>query len=178
MKRIEKKVPVWWMVLAIGFFIGIIYGNMRYRAEKEIGIAFSRTYLAGLAEGATINFAYVFRVLRSRAMPALCLWLLGRGRWQRILRNALMIWIGWLLGLAFVSAVAQQGAFGLILYMALLFPHFIFYGIAYGWLFRYLKDATSWEKNPKTGGLAACCFCFGCLWEICILPVFLRILCS
>lgn len=176
MKRIEKEVPVWWVVLGIGFFVGIIYGNIRYHAGDEMGLSFSRTHIVGLAESVTINFAYVFRVLRSRATPGLCLWLFGKGRWQRILRNALMIWFGWLLGMASVSAVAQQGAFGLALYVALWFPHFIFYGIAYGWLFQYLKDVTSWEENQKTGALAVVYFCFGCLWEICILPVILRIL--
>lgn len=178
MKRMEKKVPAWWVVLGVGFIAGIIYGNIRYHAGKEIGMFFSPSFVAGLAEGVAIDVVYVFRVLRSRALPALCLWILGRGRWQWIFREALMVWVGWFLGMVSVSAVTQQGVFGLLLLLALVFPHFIFYGIAYGWLFRYLKDSICLEENPKTGVLAAFCFGFGCLWEICILPALLGSLCG
>lgn len=178
MRRIEKRIPILWIVMSIGFGIGVLYGNVRYHAGEEIGILFSPSYIATLAEGVAMDFAYAFRVLRSRALPALFFWILGRGKWQWIFRDSLMMWVGWLFGMTLVSAVTQQGAFGILLYLAMLFPHFLFYGVAYSWLFRHLQDSASLEENPKAGGVAVFYFAFGCLWEICILPSFLGILCG
>ena len=95
---------------------------------------------AFLAVGFLAGILYENVISRSRGM-SIELWglcILGTFRWRKIVVATGLLWTGFLTGILTVSAVMQLGIKGILFCIVALFPHMVFYGLAYGIVLLYL----------------------------------------
>jgi hypothetical protein len=158
-------------LLAIGFFIGIIYENMI--ASMQI---FETEKLHVFQ---TMSFEwkeYLPYILKIRMIPLICVVFLWNFKWRKVVVAALSVWFGFFLGRFLVSAILLEGLKGIGLCVAVLFPHTLFYGLSYLILLMHLYNDRRRTWNKMKTSVFAICFLLGVWSEVYINPKILKII--
>lgn len=138
MKFYKSKNQLLIILIAVGFFVGILYENI---VSKNNGIAmemFQPYFLKQFLQMKIVAEEYLWYIARARAIPFLLLCILGCLRWKKTVAGIWVAWIGFSTGVVVVSAVIQLGIKGILFCLACLFPHIICYTLAYSVLLLYL----------------------------------------
>lgn len=150
MKRTRKREEWLLLALVIGFFCGILYQNLMGRNLQTTKI-FSEHFLKQYTEYEINQGEYMLCVAQARIIPMILLGIAGRLQWKKAIVIGYLFWTGFLGGIVLVSSIVELGMGGILVCIATVFPHFIFYGLAYCvvimWIYR--ASARKWN-NAKT----------------------------
>lgn len=147
----------------LGFMLGILYANFLskdYIASQGILSGF---FLKQYVQTEVEVGEYFWYVLKLRAMPVIFAGALGCTKARKAVVTAGLLWTGFSSGMMLTAAVMQMGVKGIILCLAALLPHVIFYVSACLILFWYLfhYPETKWNLSKTV--------CFGLLYMLGIL---------
>lgn len=151
MKFYKSKNQLLIILLAVGFFVGILYENI---VSKNYGVSvelFQSYFLKQFAQIEIVAEEYLWYVAKVRVVPFLLLCMLGCLRWKKMLVGVCVTWVGFLMGIVVVSSVIQLGIKGIGFCIASLFPHMACYVLAYSvfllYLYRYPRQQWSGVKT-------------------------------
>lgn len=156
-------------LLALGFFIGIIFEN--------IVCSIQIFQIERLRMFSTMHIStreYLFHISLIRAIPLVILVILWNFRWRKVIIALATVFLGFMFGRFLVSAILLHGIKGIVLCMAVLFPHMFFYAFVYLIFALHLfQNRRRWNK-VKTAVLVVCCL-LGICSEVYINPQILKI---
>lgn len=132
MKLYKNRNQLLIIILAVGFFVGILYENIVSKSQGMSIDLFQSYFLKQFAQVEIVTEEYLWYVAKARVVPFLLLLLLGCLRWKKTLVSIYVCWAGFLLGIITVSAVIPLGIKGILFCLAGMVPHIIFYVLAYG----------------------------------------------
>ena len=146
--RVEKERQGIIFIFMLGFLVGIIYANMIAGSYVTTTSVFHENYLNQYLQVDYITVDYIFYLMKYRSLPLIILCLMATTRYRKIAAVIIMLWTGFSAGVLAVTAVLCMGAAGMLVCLAALFPHFIFYGVSYLIVIWYcLGDTgTKWNK--------------------------------
>ena len=154
--------------LAVGFFAGILYGNL---ALKGQGISVEQ--LQNLNHTVVVE-EYLWYVIKVRAFPLLVLLMLGLWKGRKIGIVLGVLWTGFLAGVLLVNAVLLLGIKGVFLCFLGMFPHMLLYGVSFGLLANYLFHYPSRQWNHAKSMFVGLCLFLGIIFETYLNPVLMR----
>ncbi len=169
MIRNKAKNQLLILALVVGFFVGIIYENM----VGSISI-FQTETLQLFQEMKIDRIDYLFYVLKMRLYPVLCMVLLWNLKWRKVVINFLVIWCGFFAGRLLVSAILLQGVQGIGLCIAVLFPHMLFYALAYLILLVHLYNDRRRQWNKVKTMVLLLFFGLGVACEVYVNPYIVK----
>ena len=174
MKYVQHKSQLLMMILVVGFFIGILYENVALTKSLDTLQIFEEEQLEMLRYANIKQPEYIFYIIKMRSVPILAALFLWNFRWRKPVLLTGVGWAGFICGRMLVAGVIGRGARGILLCLAVLFPHFVFYVCAYLILILYLWSETKrrWKKAKTAGVLGM--FLTGLLLEIYINPIVLN----
>lgn len=129
MQRNYKQILL--IFLGVGFVLGVVYENVIYIRQQELETYFQDDVLQQIKNETIPSVQYLLYVLRMRLRMLIPIMLFGLVKWKRLFVNSFLLWIGYLLGIFFVNAIIWRGMGGILLCVAMLFPHMIFYTLGY-----------------------------------------------
>lgn len=157
-------------VFGVGFLIGIIYENIVYRSYNHSTILFQDYLLEQFSETELVTADYLKYIVQARVIPLLCLCLLSCVKWKKTFVSIIIGWTGFLLGVFTVLAIIWHGILGVLICIALLFPHMIFYGLSYTLLLWYFYAYPEYAWNLKRTIVMCVSMAMGVILEIYISP--------
>ena len=125
------------IVLAVGFFVGIIYENI---VSKRFGVSldiFQTYFLNQYAQIEIVAEEYLWYVAKARLFPLFGIVLAGCLKWKKVIACGVTAWTGFLAGILIVAAMMQLGIKGILFCVAGMLPHMICYVLAYSVLLLY-----------------------------------------
>lgn len=177
MKRIrDRDDRMFLLFAAVGFVAGIIYENLHYHHYSDSIALLDDYFLDTFSASHIVTRDYLYCVLRERLAPFLFFCFLGNTRWIRGIAGAFTGGVGFLSGVLAATAVIRRGFRGVFLFVALFFPHFIFYGLSYVILFRCFSYRPNTTVTIRVGMMTAMMFILGIMSELYVLPFLLRVL--
>ena len=170
MIRSISKNQLLMIVLAVGFFVGIIYENYVQSIhffEKE-----QLCLLYDLNVETKEYFLYIFKI---RFLTMIGLWWIGSFRWRKILILLIFGWSGFFFGRILVSAILANGVRGIFIGIAAFFPHMLFYLCAFliVLLHAYEERKRNWKK--KQIAVIILIFVLGICSEVYVNPIILKL---
>ena len=151
MKGYRNKNQLLMIALGVGFLLGILYENVIAKSMGNSARIFQTYFLEQYAQSKVIAEEYLIYVAKIRLLPFLWLLLLGCLKWKKLLVSIVVTWTGFLVGILTVSAVIQLGIKGIVICIVGMFPHMLFYAMAYGiylvYLFRYPTKQWNVQKT-------------------------------
>lgn len=174
MRFYKSKNQLLILLLAVGFFVGILYENI---ASKNSGISmelFQAYFLKQFTQVEIVTEEYLWYVARARVIPFLLLCMLGCLKWKKWVVSICVTWIGFLMGIVVVSAMIQLGIKGILFCIASLIPHMICYALAYTvfLLYLYHYPRRRWS-SAKTIFVVLLLF-LGIILETYLSPLFIK----
>ena len=121
-----------------------------------------------------ITNKYLWYVVKERLLFLAVLCLISCIKWKKVFVILLLLYIGFVMGVLTVAAVIQLGAWGILLTMAGILPHGIFYGAGYSVLlnFWYRFPARSWNQTKLL--FVVIMFLMGMIMEIYVNPIVVK----
>ncbi len=162
------------IILAVGFFVGILYENIVSKSQGMSIELFQTYFLKQFAQMEIVTEEYLWYVVKTRAVPFFVLLLLGCLRWKKTIVSICISWTGFLFGVIIVSAVIQLGIKGILFCLAVGFPHMIFYALAYGMYLLYLYRYPSWHWNGAKTIFVALMMFLGLVLETYLSPIIIK----
>ena len=148
-RRRKEYARLWILLFIAGFIAGILYRNFTYKDYSDSGTIFNEYFIQQFAGAEIVAKEYMKYIIRERMTPLICICILGCLKWKKVFTSLFVSWTGFLLGILFVSAIIWQGAKGVFLCMVLLFPHMLFYALAYGIVLCYFYSCPEGCWNLK-----------------------------
>lgn len=176
MRRYQIKNQLLMIILAVGFLIGILYENITARKYGVTVEIFQPYYLEQFLNTEISIEKYLLYVARVRFLPFAFLWLLGCLKWKKIFSVITVAWTGFLTGVLFVSAVVLLGVKGLLICVASIFPHILFYGMAYGMTLIYMFFYPKKQWNISKTVFVCLMLLIGILLEAYVNPFIVRMM--
>lgn len=174
MKRKISPIQLLTIFLGVGFFIGIIYENVKVKHQGITIRIFQPFFLQKYLKTKVIEKEYFWYVVRTRIFSfAVCVFLRWV-KWKKIFVALVIGWTGFLCGILTVSSILQFGAKGIFLCMMLCFPHFILYALAYEMLLIYLYQYPESTWNSAKTVFVLAMMLLGIILETYINPVLLK----
>lgn len=158
----------------LGFLAGIFYANLLSKAYLTESGIFNEYFLSQYAQTEINVREYLFYLLQVRLLPLSVLCILGYTRFRKVASAGWLAWTGFSCGILAVSSVLKMGIRGIGLCLTGMFPHMIFYSIAYMvviWCL-YRHPEVRWNLT-KTAVVAVMMGC-GILLEAYINPQIVR----
>ena len=158
------------VVLVVGFFVGILYENfdktIHFFEEEQLKIVREMNYKIQ---------EYALYIIKIRLIPLSGIIFLKNLRWRRSVILFINGFCGFLIGRIMVAAIIVQGIKGIVIAAMVLFPHILFYAIAYMIvvLHLYNEKKRKWSKSQIVAIIIF--FILGILSEIYINPRILKI---
>lgn len=162
------------IILAVGFFVGILYENIVSKSQGMSIELFQTYFLKQFAQVEIVTEEYLWYVARARMAPFLLLCLFGLSRWKKTLVSICIAWAGFLLGIITVSSVIQLGIKGILFCLAGMFPHIIFYVMAYGVYLLHLYHYPSRQWDGTKIVFIALMMFLGIVLETYLNPIIIR----
>ena len=159
------------IVLAVGFFIGIIYENMNGTMQL-----FRTENLRKFQETCLDEKEYFFYLLKMRMLPAVGLVFLWNFKWRKTMIAIAVGWLGYFWGKVLVSAIVSQGIKGIAVCVAVLFPHVLFYLLAYLMVLLHLLYDRKRQWNRIKTFVFVLFYLLGIWSEMYINPIILKII--
>lgn len=160
--------------LAVGFFVGILYENIISKSQGVTMELFQTYFLKQFTHVEIVTEEYLWYVVRARIFPFLLLCLLGCLRWKKIVVSICVSWISFLLGVIIVSSTIQLGIKGILFCLAGMFPHIIFYILAYGIYLLHLYHYPSRHWNGEKIVFVILMMILGIVLETYLSPIIIR----
>ncbi len=162
------------IVLAVGFFVGILYENIVSKSRGMSIELFQSYFLKQFAQVEIVAEEYLWYVARARVVPFLLLLLLGCLRWKKTIVSIFISWTGFLFGVVIVSSVIQLGIRGILFCLAGLLPHAIFYILAYGIYLLHLYRYPSQHWNGTKTIFVILMMVLGIVLETYLSPIIIK----
>lgn len=162
------------LILAVGFFIGIIYENLISKNGAITVELFRKSNLERYLQTKIIAEEYLWYVVKSRVLMLGILCILSCVKWKKILVVLCVGMLGVISGILAVSAVLQLGMKGILLCMAGILPQGIFYGMVYGMLLIYWFRHPERQWNRAKTVFVVLMFLVGMLLEAYVNPVIVK----
>lgn len=162
------------IILAVGFFVGILYENIVSKSQGVSIELFQTYFLKQFAQVEIVTEEYLWYVARTRILPLLLLCLLGCLRWKKTLVSICVLWAGFIFGIIIVSSVIQLGIKGILFCVAGMFPHIIFYVLAYGVYLLHLYHYPSRHWNGTKIIFVIFTMFLGIVLETYLSPIIIR----
>lgn len=139
----KSKNQLLFIVLVVGFFVGILYENWM----KSI-ILFDREYLEMFQVMEYKLQEYVIYIVKMRVLPLGAIVFLQNFRWRKICILLINGGCGFLFGRILAASIIEQGIKGIGLCVLLFFPHMLFYAFTYMivMLQLYSERKRKWKK--------------------------------
>ncbi len=174
-KRIKRKGHLLWLCLGIGFLIGIIYENIVIKSQGTSIRLFQMYYLKKYSEANVVAEDFLWYAVRTRIAPLIIFCLSVCFKWKKPMAVIYMTWTGFLGGILTVAAIIQLGLKGILLCIAGIFPHILFYGVSYGILLMYLYSYLENRWNGKKTIIVILMLFLGILIEVYVNPYLLNL---
>lgn len=162
------------IILAVGFFVGILYENIVSKSQGMSIELFQSYFLKQFAQVEIVAEEYLWYVARARVVPFLLLLLLGCLRWKKTIVSICISWAGFLFGIVIVSSVIQLGIKGILFCLAGMLPHMIFYVLAYGIYMLHLYRYPSRQWNGTKTIFIVLMMFLGIVLETYLSPIIIR----
>lgn len=160
--------------LAVGFLAGMLYENLISRSRGMSIELWESGFLTRYLQTEIVAEEYLWYVIKLRVLPLLGLCILGTFRWRKIIVAAGLLWTGFLTGILTVSAVMQLGIKGILFCIVALFPHMVFYGMAYGIILLYLYHYPRKQWNVSKTVFVILMLFLGVVLETYVNPFLMR----
>jgi len=144
MRMNKSKGQLLILFLAVGFFVGIIYENVIAKSSVVLSDLFLRSNLELYLRTNIVSEKYLWYVVKARFLLLAMICIFSCFRWKKIFVILCLTVCGFFTGILFVAAVMQLGIKGILLCIAGMLPHGIFYVMAYSMLFVY------WFRYPES----------------------------
>lgn len=173
-----KTFKICMTICAVGFVTGILYANLIAQDSiRQIGV-FTENHLSQYVREHITESEYLWYIVRRRGVLLGLLFLAGGTRWKKMGAIIFLIWMSFLMGILLCSAVLQMGGKGIVICVAGLLPHTLFYLCSYVILLIYLLEypriRLSWQKTVRVLAL----FIAGILLEYSVAPGLLKYMIS
>lgn len=144
MRMNRNKSQLLMIVLAVGFFVGIIYQNMIVNSSVVTSELFLKSNLERYLQTNIIAEKYLWYVIKSRITLLAIVYVFSCFRWKKLYVSVCLFAVGFFAGIMAVAAVMQFGLKGILLCVAGVLPQGIFYVMVYSMLFSY------WFRYPDS----------------------------
>lgn len=161
--------------LAVGFLIGIFYGNImskKYGYRLEV---FQTFYLQQLANVNVIDEEFLWYIVKNRMLLLIVVLFLTRLRWKRTIVLGSLLWTGYILGMFTAFSVIQLGVLGMAVCVAGTFPHIMCYAMACGMILIYMYFSPNIRWTHVKTMAVIILFFIGIMSEVYLSPCFLKI---
>ena len=174
MRRTRNKNQLLIIVLAVGFFIGIVYENIVSKGGNGSVSIFSKDYLKGYVEFNIATEKYLWHVVKTRFVLLAILFLLSYFKWKKLF-VLISVWLcGFFAGVMTVGAILQLGMKGILFCLVALLPHGVFYIMAYTILFVYWYRYPEIRWNRAKISFVMLMFVVGITTEVYLNPMFVK----
>ena len=158
------------MFSMLGFFSGILYGNLVSKNYiMSMGI-FNAFFLEQYRQTDIRTTEYVWYIIRIRLMPLPVLIISGTTKVRKVVVYAFLLWTCFLGGILLTSAVMNMGVKGLILCLIGMIPQAVFYTGGYLILLWYILAYPINRWNISKTICLALCMLLGILTECYVNP--------
>lgn len=162
------------VMLAVGFFVGILYENLiSIKLGKSVDL-FQAYFLEQYAQTKIQPKEYLWYVLKARILPMLGMIMLGCLKWKKIITCIVTAWTGFLLGVVMVASMIHMGLKGIVFCLVGMMPHMICYVLAYSVLVLYLFQYPKQRWRVAKSIFIILCMGTGIVLETYLNPVFMR----
>lgn len=175
-RRKKEYARLWILLFVAGFIAGILYRNLTYKDYSDSGTIFNEYFMQQFAGIEIVAKEYMKYIIGERLTPLICICILGCLKWKKVLTSLFVSWTGFLLGVLVVSAIIWQGAKGVLLCMAILFPHMLFYVLAYCIVLSYFYSYPESSWNLKKTMVVVLSLAVGIVLESYVTPWLLRLI--
>lgn len=162
------------VLLAVGFFIGIVFENLISKSQGSSIQIFQEHNLTLYEQADIIAEKYLWYVLRIRMFMLLFLCIAGWLKWRKTFLICILGWTGFLSGMIATSAVIQQGIKGILLCLIGVFPQIVFYCVGYGIVFVYFYRYPEKQWNGAKTICVIVSIFLGIILESYVNPVLLK----
>lgn len=162
------------IIVLIGFVGGILYTNLIAIDYLKITGVFSQYYLQAFASSTLEVGTYLPYVLYVRIIPIIILLLVAYSKFNKLGTIICLVWTGFLMGIYMSLCISQIGLKGIMFSVLGVFPHMIFYGVAYLIIIIY---ANNYPENRWSGikiVTVVLCMLVGVVLEVQINPSIMR----
>ncbi len=164
------------ILLVVGFFIGVIYENIILKKHFATTEIFSKSNLQRFLQTDVIAEKYFWYVIKDRLFFLLLICVLGCTKWKKTIVTICLLLIGFFSGTLCVASALALGMKGIILFIAGLFPHMLFYGFLYGLLFIYWFHYPEKQWNRAKLLFVFLMFIVGIVLEIYVNPIIVKLM--
>ncbi len=161
-------------VLIVGFMFGILYVNMFVSEYFYISGLFSQDYIYSFAEKEYIMTEFIGELIYRRLLPLVLFYLAKRIRFRRPMLLLIILWYAFIFGSYLSMGVMMYGVKGLFLCLFSVFPHILFYLVAYYLVFVYAYHVPIIKWNVSKSIVLILSILCGIVLECTINPAVLR----
>ena len=162
------------IMLAVGFFVGVLYQNV---VAKQFGVSiqiFQSYFLNQYKQTKFVAEEYIWYVLKARLWPFVMLMLLWKLKWKKTISCLMCLGTGFLLGMLMVASLMQLGLKGILLCLGGMLPHMIFYVLAYSVLLLYFYHYPRRIWSPVKSIFVVLMMVLGMVTETYLNPYFVK----
>lgn len=163
-------------MLAVGFFVGILYENIALKKYDMTLRIFQSQFLKQYQQVDFVSEKYLLQVMKERISIVVIIVIMGNLKWRKLLLCGFAVWTGFILGILTVAAVMQLGIVGILFCFVGMLPHMIFYVLAYCVLTVYYYRYPRIRWNYAKTIFLTLMMIVGILLEIYVNPVFFKII--
>lgn len=161
-------------LLIVGFMVGVLYVNLFAVESVRISGILDESYLGNFMNQNVLIRDYIIQVIWYRFLPVLFLLVLYQTRFGIISVTLMVLWYSFLFGCYMSMSIVVLGGKGIIFCLLSVFPHILFYAVAYYLLFISVFNGQTNKWNvPKSITLLLCMVC-GIVIECNLNPMILR----
>ena len=174
--KYKNKNQLLMILLVVGFFIGVIYENIIFKKNFVTTEIFSKSNLQRFLQTDVIAEKYFWYVIKDRLFFLLLICVLGCTKWKKTIVTICLLLIGFFSGTLCVASALSLGIKGILLCIAGLFPHMLFYGFLYGMLFIYWFHYPEKQWNRAKLLFVLLMFIVGIILEIYVNPIIVKLM--
>lgn len=172
--KIQESKKQLFVLYMTGFLAGILYANIVSKQYVSVTGIFNEYFLNQYAQTEVVAEEYIWYIIQVRLLPFAVLAILGCTRFKKPAVLLCLLWTGFSTGMLAVASVMHLGLKGILLCVAGMLPHFIFYILAYTVLLWYFYNYPNTRWNPSKTLFVAVTFAIGIILESYINPVVLK----
>lgn len=146
--RVERERQEILLVFMISFLIGIFYTNFVAGDYVTITGIFYEGFIDQYTRMEFVTKDYLFYLLKNRTMPLIIFSIAATTKYRKATSLVVLFWTGFAGGVLAVTSVLRMGGTGILVCIAALFPHFLFYAMEYFMIiwYCYTYPDISWNR--------------------------------
>lgn len=175
MKILKNRNQAFFLILVLGFFVGILFENFLF-SDSDVGmVLFQEYFLQNFSKVDMKANDFLVYIFVQRIKIFVIVLLLGNLKWKKSVVGCCLAYVGILFGAICVQSVVWLGMKGIFLCVLALFPHSIFYGMGYWVYFYYLYEEgrSRWTVEKTT--FVVIMMLMGMLMEAYVCPFFMKL---